>query len=95
MTGRSTGRATTRIVIVQFAKTKAHPVSSVREAPLDISRGNIAMRTPRMQIHSVMHLNANYSDTSFSKTLWLNQRRAVTLLPIACFGRNYASVISQ
>lgn len=31
--------ATTRIVIVQFAKTKAHPVSSVREAPLDISRG--------------------------------------------------------
>lgn len=31
--------ATTRIVIVQFAKTKAHLVSSVREAPLDISRG--------------------------------------------------------
>jgi hypothetical protein len=34
-----TPAATARIVIVQFAKTKAHPqVSGVREAPLDISR---------------------------------------------------------
>ncbi|KYN42843.1 hypothetical protein ALC56_02645 [Trachymyrmex septentrionalis] len=79
--------ATTRIVIVQFAKTKAHPVLSVREAPLDISRGNITMRT-RMQIHLDMHFNTNYGDTSFSKTLCLNQRRTVMMLPIARFGRS-------
>lgn len=57
--------------------------------------GNIAMRTPRMQIHSDMHFNANYGDTSFSETLWLNQRRAVMSLPIGCFGLNYVPAILQ
>ncbi|KYQ60618.1 hypothetical protein ALC60_00243, partial [Trachymyrmex zeteki] len=85
------------LVIVQFAKTKAHPVLSVREAPLDISRGNTTMRT-RMQIHLDMHFNTNYGDTSFSKTLWLNQRHAVMMLPIARFGcsqYNYILMINS
>ncbi|KYM95399.1 hypothetical protein ALC62_13827 [Cyphomyrmex costatus] len=62
------------------------PVVGLHTNPLDIPQPS--QRDTRMQIHLDMHFNTNYGDASFSKTLWLNQRRAVMMLPIAPFSCN-------
>lgn len=56
--------------------------------------GNTALQT-RMQIHLGMHFNTNYRDANFNKTLWLNQRRAVMMLPIARFARSQRPMINS